>query len=751
MANLTINSTPPAIVLAGNGIKYNVSTANALLGEAIKAKLQISFITEGVVDWEDIAEGETIQINFNGISLEFTFDDNPDESGLQLPTPTNNVLYYYSIALRNALMQNYYIARDWELLDSDINNVIFHLQAREAYWYDCYISTNATNKLSVATLQVGQQTAYRSNYKLCGMFIANNVFAIEEKYPFPNLDIDFDFADYVKHLCECDFTLNPTTTIVAHPNAIVPFNVKFFEKYAASSSAKIIPNILYPDQTRYALPGGIDKTSIHNYEADDTDVISDFIENKKFLTHADDGMKLKFDDIMRLFFLVQTTNALAVRVARYNADGYQIGSWITSLNPQAYDNNSIIEIIADPLKIFTETQLETSYFIEIKLYDTVAHEDISAVRKYYIDNTLSSQRLQFVFANSFEVAFDTIFAYGKAEHNIDIENYTLLNIDKSTSQSRSERIENLIIRSGFLTFRQLFYWQEFIQSNKRYLIRDGRRIPVRVLSTNIFMYKNQNYNFGIELELEIDDKDKYRSTLPSQDLAFSDYFNSYGYSFAIAASIAGHIILDPDGNEMNQRSKLQITGHNVSASDNESEDKTVFNIAHTGFWFELALSLITTTPDSTNTILTEEDLSDSLHVGNILEIVQSTTTSEHTITDIDDTTITVTPATLNTTTIISSLKVKTLAGPTISSKEFTIEPGDWLETWEGDFGKNITVPGVNIISMVIVAPAGISDTNEDNYAAARIKGSTQGTNVIQIRATTKPTENINIQITYLWQ
>ena len=79
----------------------------------------------------------------------------------------------------------------------------------------------------------------------------------------------------------------------------------------------------------------------------------------------------------------------------------------------------------------------------------------------------------------------------KAEHNIDIENYTLLNIDKSTSQSRSERIENLIIRSGFLTFRQLFYWQEFIQSNKRYLIRDGRRIPVRVLSTNIFMYKTK--------------------------------------------------------------------------------------------------------------------------------------------------------------------------------------------------------------------------------------------------------------------
>ena len=68
---------------------------------------------------------EIIQITFNGISLEFTFEDNPDESGLQLPTPTSNVLYYYSIALRNALMQNYYIARYWELLDSDINNVNF--------------------------------------------------------------------------------------------------------------------------------------------------------------------------------------------------------------------------------------------------------------------------------------------------------------------------------------------------------------------------------------------------------------------------------------------------------------------------------------------------------------------------------------------------------------------------------------------------------------------------------------------------
>ena len=68
MANLTINSTPPAIVLAGNGIKYNVSTANALLGEAIKAKLQISFITEGIVDWEDIAGGN----NTNNLQWHFS-------------------------------------------------------------------------------------------------------------------------------------------------------------------------------------------------------------------------------------------------------------------------------------------------------------------------------------------------------------------------------------------------------------------------------------------------------------------------------------------------------------------------------------------------------------------------------------------------------------------------------------------------------------------------------------------------------
>ena len=101
----------------------------------------------------------------------------------------------------------------------------------------------------------------------------NDQLIVIEKFPFPALSIDFDIADFIKHLCSSDFTMNPDTLLFEHSSALVSYVTKFFDKYGSPP----VPSILYPDTTRYALPGGIDKTGLAAYSADETDVMTQFI------------------------------------------------------------------------------------------------------------------------------------------------------------------------------------------------------------------------------------------------------------------------------------------------------------------------------------------------------------------------------------------------------------------------------------------------------------------------------------------
>lgn len=732
---ITINTTPPEIVLAGNGVKYNVSTSTALSSAGTQAMFY--FVLDST-DWEAITTGDTLTLAWDDVTLEFEFQLHPDESGLQLPSAGmfDNIIDY-STALRAALINNYYFAINCELLDTESENIFFHIRFATLGDFNLVVTDTPTG-LTVTSTQ-GTDKTYNDNYKLCAAVFAPGLIGIEEKFPFPDLDVDFDLADYVRALAEGDFTMNPEALLIEHSDAIVPFTTKFFEKYGTPP----VPTLLIADDTRYALPGGLDKTMINQFLTDETTWLEYFQTNKKFLTWADSGIKVKSTDIIRFYFLAKSTSTIYLKIAKYNVDGYIIGSWNTSVSGVSATDYKIIEAVLDPESIVTST----THRIDFKLY--AGGVDISETRSIYIDDTLSDQRLQFVFANSFEVAFDTIFAYGKAEHNIELDNYTLLSIDKNKTQSRSDRIEKLTIRSGHLTFRQLFYWQEFIQSNKRYLIRDGRRIPVRITSTNIFMYKNQEYNFGIELDLEIDDADAYRTTLPDTAITFSDYFNSYGYSIGLTAAIAGHVILDPDGNEMPQRNKLKFTGYGVNVSDSESGDMTIIDISSPGFWVDIT-AYFDLSVAAENQLLTTSDLTDSVAIDDVIRITQNSIEIEAQVTNITSTTITISTSTLQFEYPVTEVRIKSLDGPTASSKEFTLDSDDWTES-SGVYTQTITVPHIRVISLVIVSPAGLDDANETAYATATIKGSTNGTNEITIQATTEPTDDINIQISYLWQ
>jgi hypothetical protein len=228
--------------------------------------------------------------------------------------------------------------------------------------------------------------------------------------------------------------------------------------------------------------------------------------------------------------------------------------------------------------LLTAEQLSVANYYAVKLVDASGN-DVSQTRRFNLFDSVPAQRLQFVFANSYEVAYDSLFATGKSEFNVEMESYESISINKNKAQSRSKRTERMSVNTGFINFRTLFFWQEFLQSQERWLIRDGRKIPVRVLSTVIYLFKNREYNYALGFEIEIDNADAFRSSLPDASL-FSDFFNSNGYqSVVVSNSGGGHIIINASNQAMGQRSKLKFTGDGVTVSDDSVNDTTVITIS----------------------------------------------------------------------------------------------------------------------------------------------------------------------------
>jgi hypothetical protein len=572
MAHLTINTTPSAIALAGNGLKYEVETNNHILTQGVPGHWTVA-ITGALV------ENHNFGLFCDLFSVEFTVKASPDESGNQVhTTATPFVQEDAKMLLMSDLSKNYYISKYCTLeLIPDSGSFFINLKTCGNFTTH---QVGITNVLTIANYE-GTTEVINPNYRIGCLIESNDVIiGEEEKFPFPANSVEFDISDYVRNLASGDFTYPAPASdiLVKHESACVPYYAKFYEKYGSTP----VPKQIVADSLRYALPGGLDATMLADLANDETDWKTVYLDAKNWLTWAPDPLYVSVNDTLRLFALVKSDTPFSLHL--YSTQIHDEVATITNFhsvgNGLFSSDYCVIEAIIDPAKLFTVEQLATLTEFRVKLVTDIeqAPVDLTVARTFYMLPSVPDQRLEFVFANSHEIAFDTIHATGIAEFSLDLENYTTISIDKSQAQSRSARTDKMKINSGYISFEQLYYWQEFIQSSHRYLIRDGRRIPVRIVSSDVFVFRNKEYNYAVALEIEVDNADAYRTTLPEAGL-FSDFFNSSGYAAYSSSIGGGHIIIDADGVVMTQQGKLQFTGDLVTVTNNPTTGTTVVDIA----------------------------------------------------------------------------------------------------------------------------------------------------------------------------
>ena len=571
MAHISISSNPSEIALAGNGLNYEITTDNHISTAGVQA-----YFVVGVSG--PLVENDNFGLFCDLFSIEFTVKASPDESGNQVhTTATPFVQEDAKLQLMADMAKNYYIAK-YCTIELIPDSVLFFVKLKS------YGDVNIQGVEGLPNLTLvwneGTTEVYKPNYRIGCLVESNNVIiGEEEKFPFPSNAVEFDISDYIKNLASGDFTYPAESDIlVKHESACVPYYAKFYEKYGTTP----VPQMIVADSLRYALPGGVDATMLADLENDDTDWKTVYLDAKNWLTWAPDPLYVSINDTIRLFALVKTNTPFSLHLYSKQISGetVTITDFHSVGNTLISSDYCVIEAVIDPLKLFTLEQLSTLVEFRVKLVTVIeqAPVDLTVSRTFYILPSVPDQRLEFVFANSHEIAFDTIHATGIAEFSLDLENYTTISIDKSQSQSRSARTEKMKINSGYISFEQLYYWQEFIQSSHRYLIRDGRRIPVRIVSSDVFIFRNKEYNYAVSLEIEVDNADAYRTTLPEAGL-FSDFFNSSGYSAYSSGIGGGHIIIDADGVVMTQQGNLQFTGDLVTVSNNPTTGTTVVDIA----------------------------------------------------------------------------------------------------------------------------------------------------------------------------
>lgn len=581
--SITINTTPTEVALAGNKLLYEVASDNAITEEGTKAYWRFSFGENAPED------GQIFILSCDLFDVEFEFKTAPDESGNQLPIPAVPwVPATYSVIMQEAIAKNYYIAKYCDIKPVP-NTASFDVVFRDYSDHD--ISHFQEVFYVTISDSQGVATTLNENFRI-GVMVKNaqGVLGEDDKSPVmaiptallsgtlpDEIAVEFNIADYIRHRAQGDFSYPYAelfTQLVVWPLACLPYIALFYEKYGSVAE----PTMLVYDSTRYAIPGGLDRTMLETIE---NDWFTDYLSAKKCLTWADDNRYVAINDIIRLYYCFKNDESVSLYV-KYanNAEPLAYESeWFSVGDPVLCKTWSVVEAIIDPVKLLSTEQLNTAELFYVKLVDALGN-DVSEMRTFNLVTQVPDQRLQFVFANSYEIAYDTLFAVGKAEFRIDLENYNVISINNNKLQSRSLRQDKISVNTGFLNFRALYYWQEFLQSSRRFLIRDGRRIPARVLSTDIFVSKNKEYNYALAFDIELDDRDEYRTSLPDASL-FSDFFNSNGFSALSfgGGGDGGHIIINASNQAMGQRSKLKFTGDGVTVSDDSVNDTTVITIS----------------------------------------------------------------------------------------------------------------------------------------------------------------------------
>lgn len=564
MPNLEITKHPDSICLADSEMFFVVKSANFKQNNGSHAITDLLFP-------QLPTEGDFFTLFCDDFSEKFTFVETPDESGNQISS-NNPDWDNLRMNLLAHLQGNYFINKYFDLSWITAEHKL-RFTSKEAISITLELEDQSTTGTDLSANGSGGSAAqYRNNYRLDASL---DILKHEESL-IPSIDdlqASFDFTKLLGLKGSFTFPENEIT-FTSMPDMLKAYQFNVAENIDGEYSK------IYGIGQRHVLSGGISIKELAALDSDNSSWWTKQQASKRFLTHQPDGQVVDLNSTLKLYFLNLNQGNSKLVVSYSTSEGS------VNLPESVFDNldaYTVYEIIISPALLLASLGDNVvnvqSFNVSVKDSSNTA---LTEKRTYYMDWRYQEFRREVLFMNSFK-CFETLRFTGKASHSFELESSTSQHVTKYADLNQLRRSgvklsDPFTINTGWLPSAiVLEYMQELLLSPEIYEIRNGRLYPLILLTSKVNTRTDGEYNYSLDLKFVSAASEEFYSNVygvePGAPIGSGSLIISGG-----SESGGGHIIVDPDGVEMPQRSKLQFTGDAVTVTDDEGNDTTIIDI-----------------------------------------------------------------------------------------------------------------------------------------------------------------------------
>lgn len=320
----------------------------------------------------------------------------------------------------------------------------------------------------------------------------------------------FDFSEYLDAPTDYNFTF-PYSAAIAVKHPIRAFDIDILA--GASYIDNVVASETFGEKTELwqaaaaavsirILKGGMSQDRQSQYHEAGINFYQDFIQANKFLTHRPDFQRISHSQPVRLWYLlpetIQVTRTLVVEYTTA-AGGVVPLTFEITLDP-----DGLYEFVLDPVKLGIPADAR-----QMKVFQRSGETVIGETRTFILDTT-SYENNTFLFFFNGLGAIDDIWFTGAVKMLINTEAETGIQQlgrdattrDRSVVETKSTGSRKWSIFPGNrLSVAEQEYLQDFIYSKFRWLVWNGRVIPVN-LERGEFELTNTMSDLVINDELE---------------------------------------------------------------------------------------------------------------------------------------------------------------------------------------------------------------------------------------------------------
>ncbi len=498
---------PHTIALAENPILFGFRSYNAFATPGVVAKYYFEFTGYPAL-------GQAWILEYAGHIYTFEFVQNPVNNPLHLNAGFTGIglptLVTYMQQVINQINQHYDFSTDFLItLDNVTGPYRICFTARQAgEAYNLTSSGTAPVQTIVGWNTQGVDPEPRAFYGIfCQCFIEDDLAGEDLLNVNEAGEVFYNVSSYLKANINSSFIWPVMSLLANRTDLLKRYHVRYADRYgipAAINKLKSTDGIL-----TYALPGGIGYEQQNLFEAQNNNFWNDLQYTKRFLTNKPKSIRIKQDQIEKLFFLNhQIITQLHLYIELYFFSDLDV-PYIYTLSGVTTTQWKVIEVSFHFLEL-VETltpPLDKVYKFVIAL----AKPDgtlVSERRTYYLDHRAELHQHFFIWRNSLGM-YDTDLFTGKYERSVASEkqiysmtnryNFTANNPQTQVLQSIETQMVNA--STGWIDDVERATWlRELLLSKEVYEVENGVLHPIVITTADVAITTDGKTLHNIHIE-----------------------------------------------------------------------------------------------------------------------------------------------------------------------------------------------------------------------------------------------------------